>query len=103
MNEDAKIWLKEITKMSDNEFMKKCEDAAYGVLTAWAKYIRCHTVNGRKQFYLEASHNWGTAYCDWSDDKWKLFRALEKAGAVSISGKVKWDYVEIYFNKRKRL
>ena len=103
MNEDAKIWLKEITKMSDKEFMKKCEDASYGVLTAWAKYIRCGKAGGKKQFYLSASHNWGTAYCDWSDDKRKLFRALESVGAVSISGKVGWNYVEIEFNKRKRL
>ena len=103
MNETEKTWLEEIKKMSDEEFIKKCEDAAYDVLTAWAKYIRCCETNGKKQFYLEASHSWGTAYCDWSDSKRELFKALENIGAVSISGKIKWNYVEIYFNKRKRL
>lgn len=103
MNETEKIWLEEIKQMSDAEFMKKCEGEAYDVLTAWAKYIKCGKVGGKKQFYLSASHSWGTAYCDWSHDKWKLFRALESVGAVSISGRVGWNYVDIYFNKRKRL
>lgn len=103
MNENAKIRLEEITKMSDEEFMKKCESGAYRVLTAWAQYIRCGKTGGKKKFCLQASHNWGTAHCEWTHLKWELFRELEYIGAVSISGKVGWNYVEIYFNKRKRL
>lgn len=89
--------------MDTKEFMKKCEDASYGVLTAWARHIRCYEVNGRRRFYLSASHSWGAAYCDWSDDKWELFNALKNAGAVNISGKVGWNYVDVYFDMSKRL
>lgn len=89
--------------MDNMEFMKKCENAAYRVLTCWAKYIKCYMVNGKKQFNLSASHSWGTAQCDWSSDKWELFDALKRVGAVNISGKVKWNYVDVYFDMSKRL
>lgn len=89
--------------MDNTEFMKACENAAYGVLTAWAKYIKCGKLGGKKQFYLSASHSWGTAYCDWSHDKNKLFNALKSVGAVNISGKVQWNYVDVYFDMRKDL
>jgi hypothetical protein len=91
------------TKMTNKEFMKKCENAAYGVLTCWASYINCCMVGGKKQFNLCASHNWGTAHCDWSAYKWELFNALKMVGAVNISGKVKWNYVDVYFDMSKRL
>ena len=103
MNENEKIWFEEIKQMSDEEFMKKCEGEAYTVLTCWARYIRCGKTGGKKKFYLQASHSWGSAYCEWTHLKLELFKALEHVGAVSISGKVGWNYVEIYFNKRKRL
>lgn len=88
--------------MDNTEFMKACENAAYDVLTAWAKYIKCGKLGGKRQFYLSASHSWGTACCDWSYDKNELFNALKSVGAVNICGKVQWNYVDVYFDKRKR-
>ena len=88
--------------MENKDFIKNCKVAAHSVLTAWANDIRCYETTGKKQFCLESSHNWGTAYCDWSYDRHQLFEALRKVGAINISGKVGFNYVKIYFDKRKR-
>ncbi len=88
--------------MENKEFINNCISAASNVLTCWGNGVKCYEVNGRKQFYLESSHSWGSAYCDWSNDRYELFEALRKAGATNISGKVGFDYVRIYFDKRKR-
>lgn len=89
--------------METKEFRKLCEGAAYSVLTAWARYINCYSVLGKRQFCIEASHSWGTAYCDWSRHKSALFEALRQVGAVNICGKVGPDYVCVYFDMSKKL
>lgn len=86
--------------MDDVYFVEQCTKAARSVLTAWANKIICYEVSGKKQFCLEADHSWGTAYCDWSIHKYALIEALQKAGATNISGKVTWNYVRLYFNKK---
>ena len=93
----------EIIKMSDEDFIKNCKSAAYQVLTAWCDGVSCYKTGGNKQFCLTSSHNFGTAQCSWADKRLELFRALERVGAIRISGKVKWDYVRIEFDRRKRL
>ena len=90
--------------MNNEDFITECEQAAYHILTVWAGKINCFEISEpyrKKQFCLTATHSWGTAYCDWSDDKLKLFEALRKVGATYISGRVEWNYVCIYFNKQK--
>ena len=101
-----------MNNMSNEEFMRNCEKAASGVLTIWAHKIRCSEQSKelliykkkymQKQFFLWAEHTWGTAYCDWSDDKDALFEALRKVGAVNIAGDVGYNYVCLFFDKSKR-
>lgn len=88
--------------MKNKEFINNCISAADNVLTCWSNGVRCYETSGAKQFCLESSHSWGTGYCNWSWNKNELFEALRKVGATNISGKVGWNYVKIYFNKRKR-
>lgn len=88
--------------MENKEFIDNCIMAADRILTCWGNGVKCYETNGTKRFCLESSHSWGTAYCDWSNDRYELFEALRKVGATNISGKVKWNHVRIYFNKRKR-
>lgn len=88
--------------MDNKEFIKNCEIVVAQILTCWGNGVKCYETNGKKQFYLESNHSWGTAYCDWSKDKCKIFEALKSVGATNISGKVEWNCVRLYFNKRKR-
>ena len=94
--------MNEFLIMTSKEFANKCATVAKGVLSAWCSDVTCGSTDGNKQFCLMAHHNWGCGYCDWTNDKVKLFDELKKAGAVNISGKVKWNFVRIYFDKRKR-
>ena len=88
--------------MENKGFINSCKIAAQNVLSIWGNDIRCYETTGKKQFCLETTHSWGTAYCDWSHSRYELFETLKKVGATSISGKVQWNCVRIYFNKRKR-
>lgn len=94
--------MNEFMIMTNKEFANNCAIVAKGVLSAWCNDVVCGTTEGKKQFCLMAHHSFGCGCCDWSKDKTKLFDALQKAGAVNISGKVKWNLVRIYFDKRKR-
>lgn len=92
--------------MTEEEFAKKCRDAAYRYLTAWSDYVRCYHDTSpyrKKEFVLTAYHRWGSAYCDWEGGRSDLFRILRECGATNISGYVKWNRVEIIFNMKKRL
>lgn len=88
--------------MDNKEFMNNCKSVAEEILSCWSNGVNCYETTGKKQFCLESSHSWGTAYCNWSGYRYELFEALRKAGAINISGKVQWNHVRIYFNKRKR-
>ena len=94
--------MNEFLTMTNKEFANKCRSVAYGVLTAWSSEVVCGETDGIKQFCLMAHHSWGCGYCDWSHKKNDLLNELKKAGAVNISGKVRWNFVRIYFNKRQR-
>ena len=94
--------MNEFLTMTNKEFAAKCTDVAKSVLTAWCDNVQCGTTDGKKQFCLMASHSWGAAYCNWDYRKRQLLDALRDAGAVNISGKVRWNFVRIYFDKRQR-
>ena len=93
--------MNEFMIMTNKEFARQCKLVAKGVLTAWCNDVVCGSTDGEKQFCLLAHHSGGSAYCDWSNDKNKLVDALHSVGAINISGKVKWNLVRLYFNKRK--
>ena len=94
--------MNEFLTMTDKEFANMCANVSKGVLSAWSSEVVCGSTDGEKQFCLMAHHSWGSAYCDWSNCKKDLYNALHEVGAVDISGKVKWNLVRVYFNKRKR-
>lgn len=94
--------MNEFLTMTNKEFANKCANVAKGVLSAWSSDVVCGSTDGEKQFCLMASHRWGAGHCDWGNSKRELLNALKEVGAVNISGKVKWNFVRIYFDKRKR-
>lgn len=92
--------------MTDEEFAKKCRDAAYKELTCWSDYVSCwrsYDEWRKKDFELTAYHKWGTAYCSWEGRRNKLIQILKECGATNISGKVTWNRVDLIFNMKKRL
>lgn len=94
--------MNEFLTMTNKEFSAKCANVAKGVLSAWCGDVQCGTTDGEKQFCLMASHHWGAGCCDWDHCKRQLLDALREVGAVNISGKIRWNFVRLYFDKRKR-
>ena len=94
--------MNEFLTMTNKEFAAKCTNVAKYVLTAWCDDVVCGSTDGKKQFCLMAHHSNWSVCCDWSNSKNKLFDALRDAGAVNISGKVRRNFVRIYFDKRQR-
>lgn len=93
--------MNEFLAMTNKEFANNCERVAKGVLSAWCGDVACGSTDGDKQFCLMAHHSWGAGQCDWSNCKNELREALKCVGAVNISGKIRWNVVRLYFNKRK--
>ena len=93
--------MNEFLTMTNKEFANLCANTAKEVLSAWSSDVMCGSTDGEKQFCLMAHHSWGAGQCDWDNCKRELIDALKCAGAVSISGKIRWNFVRIYFNKRK--
>lgn len=88
--------------MNHTEFAVSCERAAKRVLSAWANYVMV-SENANGVFSLTARHSWGTAYCEWTHCKTRLFAELRTCGAVYIKGTVGTNYVDVQFRMRKSL
>lgn len=88
-------------KMSSAEFGELCNQAVRKVLSCWGD-TQLEDHDG--WYYIEGRHKWSPLYCDWKDSKYEIISALTKCGALSIRvTSCKWNYVEVYFSKPKRI
>lgn len=88
------------------DFAKECKIVISPIISAiWSNEYSCYYDNDKyaiKQFVLKAHHSWGTAYCDYRDDRYEIKEALSKIGATNISfKKLTWNNIYITFNIKK--
>lgn len=94
--------------MYNKAVAKKIEKDAESILTVWARYVNVRYDDSpyrryKQPYVLTAEHSWGTAYCDWSWKKNNLIEMLKSNGATKIRAKVKWNFVLIEFDLKKKL
>lgn len=90
----------------NEKFIRDCEIITKDILSVWADKIKCYydgDITSKRDYVIEASDNWGYSQCNWDRDKSKLFESLKKVGAINIIGKVRWNYIDIAFDIRKKL
>ena len=95
---------REINRKVADAFAEKCEGIAEDVLSLWGRYS-CYHDNSRyadRQFVMEGSHSWGTAYCVWTgSDKVLLKERLRDAGATNIKiSQFRWNRFYLTFDMK---